>query len=321
MFPDCRNHAVPEKELPRTGRRIPVCLLALALATNGCVVATSRFDAKVRESDALRDALASVNREKGALEARNEALAKEAAEQKDASERCAAARAAQEEELRKLRTEFTEASRNFEGTRITREQFITELLEKEKGTGKRIQELSTRALACESERETVLRESASLRQKIESLEKQAAETPDLITLRMERDILLGRVDRLAEERRLAEKRRKERFEALVREIAAISPGVAVITAGPALRLLVPGKALLGKGTSTLTDAGKELIGRVGKAASDLPGASVIVATDGKPAAEEIQALLAREGNLPGGRILVDAEGREKGAAELLLVVP
>ena len=88
-----------------------------------------------------------------------------------------------------------------------------------------------------------------------------------------------------------------------------------------MRLLVPGKALLGKGTSTLTDAGKELIGRVGKAASDLPGASVIVATDGKPAAEEIQALLAREGNLPGGRILVDPEGREKGAAELLLVVP
>lgn len=321
MIPARRKRAVPENGLPRREWTLGVCLLAFTLATEGCVVATSRFDAKVRESDALRDALASVNREKGSLEARNEALAKQAAEEKDASERCAALAAAQEEELRKLRAEFTETSRTFEGTRITREQFITELLEKEKGSGKRIQELSARALACESERETVLRESASMEQKIGELEKQAAETPDLITLRMERDILLGRVERLSEEKRLAEKRRTERLEALVREIAAISPGVAVSPSGPALRLLVPGKVLLGTGRSTLSDAGKELIGRIGKAASDLPGASVLVATDGKPAAEAIQALLAREGNLPGERIFVDPGGREKGTAELFLVVP
>lgn len=307
--------------MPRTGLVLPVCLLALTLATDGCVIATSRFDAKVRESDALRDALASVNREKNALEARNEALAKQVAEEKDASERCAARAATQEEELRKLRAEFAETSRNFEGTRITREQFITELLEKEKGSGKRIQELSARALACESERETVLRESASMKQKIEELAKKAAETPDLVALRMERDILLGRVERLSEEKRLAEKRRTERLEALVREIAAISPEVTASPAGPALRLLLPGKVLLGKGKTTLSDAGKEMIGRIGKAASEFPGASVIVATDGRPAADEIQALLAREKNLPRERILVDPGGREKGGAELLLVVP
>lgn len=321
MFPDWRKRAVREKELPRTGRMLPVCLLALTLATDGCVVATSRFDSKVRESDALRDALASVNREKNSLEARYEALAKQAAEGKELSEQCAARAAAQEAELRKLRAEFRETSRNFEGTRITREQFITELLEKEKGSGKRIQELSGRALACESERETVLQESASLKQKIEELEKRAAETPDLITLRMERDILLGRVERLSEEKRLAEKRRTERLEVLVREIAAIAPGVAASPAGPALRLLVPGKTLLGKGNSALSEAGKELIGRIGKTASEFPGASVIVATDGKTAAEEIQALLAREENLPRERIIVAPGGREKGAAELFLVVP
>ncbi|HBO70264.1 MAG TPA: hypothetical protein DD658_09115 [Deltaproteobacteria bacterium] len=298
-----------------------LCLLALTLATEGCVVATSRFDAKVRESDALRDALASVNREKGAQEARNEALARQVAGEKDASERCAARTAAQEEELRKLRAEFTETSRNIEGTRITRETFITELLEKEKGSGKRIQELSARALACESERETVLRESASMKQKIEELANKAAETPALIALRLERDILLGRVERLSEEKRLSEKRRTERLEALVREIAAISPEVTASSAGPALRLLVPGKVLLGKGKTALSDVGKELIGRIGKAASEFPGASVIVATDGRPAADEILALLAREGNIPGGRILVDPGGREKGATELLLVAP
>lgn len=300
---------------------LPVCLAALTLATSGCVVATSRFDAKVREADALRDALASVNREKTALEARTEALSGKLAEEKAASDQCAARAREREEELRKLREEYEATSRNYEGTRITREQFITELLEKEKASGKRIQEWNTRALACEADRETLRTDSASMKQKIAALEKRIEETPDMIALRMERDILAGRVERLKEEKRLAERERGARFAKLSRELSAISSEVSASPVGPVLRLRIPGKLLRENGTRELSNPATAILHAVAASAAALPAASIVVAAEEPETAESIRALLARETNLSGERILLAPEGREKGSAELLLIVP
>lgn len=299
---------------------MPVCLAALTLATGGCVVASKQFDAKVRETDALREALASLNREQQVLEARLASSTGKLAEETDARKRCESEARGREEELRTLRREFENTSRTYEGTRLTREQFITELLEKEKASGKRIQEWNGRALACEAERESLRKETASLKQHAAELERRSAETPDLLALRMERDILAGRVQRLTEERLRAAKDRAARFESLARELSAISPDVSASPAGTVLLLRIPGH-LLREGKKTLPKPAERIFQAVGAAAAKLPTASIVVAAEEPATAESIRALLGRETTLSGERILLAPGGREKGSAELLLVVP
>ena len=303
------------------GRVLPACLAALLLFPGGCVVATSRFEAKVREADALRDALASVNREKNALEARTEAISRALAEEKAGAEKCADRAREREEELRKLREEYDSTSRNYEGTRITREQFITELLEKEKASGRRIQEWNARALACEGERETLRTESASMRKKIADLERRIEETPDALALRMERDILVGRVERLTEERRVAERERGNRFTALSRQLSAISPEVEASPDGAVMRLRIPPTLLRGSGSPELSTPAVAILRAVASSAAGLPTASIVVASEEPDIAESIRAHLVREKDLPGERVLLSPGGREKGSAELLLIVP
>jgi hypothetical protein len=303
------------------GKVLPVFLAALTLATGGCVVSTSRFDAKVREADALRDALASVNREKTSLESRMEALSGNLADETERSEKCDAQARKREQELQKLREDYNSASRNYEGTRITREQFITELLEKEKASGKRIQELNARSLACETERETLRRDSASMKQKIAGLQKRIDEIPDGTSLRMERDILAGRVVRLQEEKRLAEQERGARFAKLARELSAISPEVDAVPIGPVLRLRIPDNLLLDHGTRKLSDPAAAILRAVATSATALPTATIVVTAEEPKIAESIRALLAGEKNLSGERIVLAPGGREKGSAELLLIVP
>ncbi|GAB4368597.1 MAG: hypothetical protein Kow00128_14070 [Deltaproteobacteria bacterium] len=300
---------------------MPVCLAALTLATGGCVVASKRFDAKVREADALRDALASVNREQQALQARVEALSKSLAEETDSRKRCETEARGREEELLALRREFEEASRAYEGTRLTREQFITELLEKEKVSGKRIQEWNTRALACEAERESLRKETASLKQNIAELEARVAETPDRAALRMERDILAGRVDRLMEERRLAEKERSARFDALVRDLSAISSEVSAVRAGTVLLLRIPGHLLRPGKKKALPKPAERILHAVGTSAAALPTATIVVSAEEPATSESIRDLLGRESNLSGERIRVAPGRGGNGSAELLLVVP
>lgn len=300
---------------------MPACLAALTLSTGGCVVATSRFDAKVREADALREALASVNREKTAMDARAEALSRKLAEEQAAFERCETRAREREEELRKLREGYDAAGRNYEGTRITREQLITELLEKEKESGKRIQAWSARALACETERESLRKDSASMKQKIADLEKRVAETPDTIAIRMERDILAGRVERMTEEKRLAERNRRERLAKLSRELSAISPQANPLPVGPGMRLRLPGALLREPGTRELSKSAAEILRAVARSAAAIPAASIVVAAEEPEIAASIRAVLARESNLSGERILPAPGGREKGSAELLLIVP
>jgi chromosome segregation ATPase len=265
------------------------------------MVASSKYDIKTKEADALRDAVAAANKEKTVLEARNEAFQKQLADGKDAEAALAERVQAQEGEIRRMSEDLASARKNYEGTRITREQFISELLEKEKVTGKRIQDLSERAQACE--------------QALENLRK---ESGDNEALKRERDILLGRVERLTEERRQEEKRRDDRFAALSEAIGKASSAVSHYMA--ALRVVLPEKVLFAKGKTTLSEAGKKTIALVGKAAAEFPTASILVSAGGRKIAGEIRAALADAGKIPGERIPVMIYEKEKGA-ELLLLVP
>jgi len=284
------------------------------------MVASSKYEIKTKEADALRDAVAASNKEKTVLEAKNQALQKQLADGKDAEAALAARVQAHEGEIRRMSEELASARKNYEGTRITREQFISELLEKEKATGKRIQGLSERAQACEQALENLRKESAARDSEPAELDKSAERPGDNEMLKRERDILLGRVERLMEERRQEEKRRDDRFAALSEAIGKASRDVSVTSLGPALRVVLPEKVLSAKGKTTLSEGGKKTIALVGKAAAEFPTASILVSTGGKKIAGEIRAALADAGKIPGERIPVKLYEKEKGA-ELLLLVP
>ena len=128
---------------------ITFAALAALLSCAGCIVTTSTYDAKVREVEALSK---QVKAEKTA----GEALADRLREREESQKRTSG----QLDALRKA----------YEGSRLTWEQFIEELLGKEKATGKRLQELSSRADACAEE-------LAELRKKMETKEAPAARSP------------------------------------------------------------------------------------------------------------------------------------------------
>lgn len=316
----CTNGGRWRKGLETKGFRIVVPLLALALGTGGCLVTTSTFESKTREADTLRDALAATNKEKNVLEARNIAIQKRLSEEKETNEALASRNREQEEELRRIREELSRVTRKYEGTRITREELISELLEKEKATGKRIQDLSARVQALEAEGEDRMKEVAARDKTISELEKKAAVTPDLESLRRERDILLGRVERIQEERLLEARRRDQRFADLSRTFSVISPQITTAPIGPAMRVLVPDKILFRKGKQALTDEGMKVIGEVGRTASEFPAAAILIKAKEKPQADEISAILTKEHSLSPERVLASAGSRD-GETELLMVIP
>lgn len=284
------------------------------------MVASSKYEIKTKEADALREAVAAANKDKTVLGARNEALQKQLADAKDAEAALAARAQVQEGEIRRMSEELASTRKNYEGTRITREQFISELLGKEKVTGKRIQDLSERAQACEHALEILRKESAARDSELGEYKNTAEKPGDNEALKRERDILLGRVERLTEERRLEEKRRDDRFAALSEAIRKASRDVSVTSLGPALHVVLPEKSLSAKGKTMLSEGGKKTIALVGKAAAEFPTASILVSTGGKKIAGEIRAALADAGKIPAERIPVKLYDKEKGA-ELLLLVP
>ncbi|MEK7365775.1 MAG: hypothetical protein AABZ68_03720 [Candidatus Deferrimicrobiota bacterium] len=150
-------------------RRVMIAFAALAalLSCAGCIVTASTYDAKVREVEALRDAYASSNRETSRLAREVEALSKQVAGQKAAGEDLAWQLREKEESLKRLRGELEAVRKASEGSRLTRDQFIDELLAREKSTGKRLQELSSRADVCAEE-------LADLRKKTGTKEEAAA---------------------------------------------------------------------------------------------------------------------------------------------------
>lgn len=300
--------------------RTAALLLLLCLSAGGCMVTSSSYERKTKEADTLRDAVASANKENAVLQARSEAFQKQLADAKEAEAALSARVQAQEAEISRFGEEIASARKNYEGTRITREQFISELLEKEKATGKRIQELNARAQACEASLEPLRKESAARESELAEIRKQDEKPGDNEAMKRERDILLGRVERLTEERRHEEKRRDDRFAALAEAIGKVSSDISVTPLGPALNVVLPEKVLFVKGKTTLSKGGKKVIAEVGKAAAEFPTASILLSTGGKKLAEEIRAALANPGKIPMERILLKFYEKEKGA-ELLLLVP
>ena len=302
------------------GFRMIVPILTLTLGTGGCLVTTSRYEEKTKEADSLRNALASANREKNKLESDYVAMQKQLADEKKANEALSLRLREEEEELGRVREELASIARNYEGTRITREELISQLLEKEKATGKRIQELSSMAQTCDMERERLRRETVLQASAIAELEKRGGETPDMESLRRERDILLGRIERIREERLRETSRRDIRFAELAKTFSGISPQIATEPVGPAMSVRVPDKILFLKGKTTLTDAGKQVIGEVGKTVSEFPAAAIIITAGGKPKADEIRSLLTKTHALPQRKVLASAGGVGR-ETELLLVIP
>jgi len=284
------------------------------------MVTSSKYDMKTREADTLRDAYAATNKEKNILESRNEALAKQVNDEKEANVSLAERVRTQEEELRRLGEELASARKSYEGTRITREQFINELLEKEKTTGKRIQELGSKAQECELSLDALRKEAAARETELAAMRKESGthgENGD--TVKRERDILAGRVERLTEERRLEEKRREERFTALADSIKKISAEVVVTSLGPVMHIQIPDKTLLAKARSPLSDTARKIVREVGKTAEEFPNSSVILHAGGKKIAEDLRDSLLGGTKIPAGRILLTSADREKGAALMLLV--
>jgi DNA repair exonuclease SbcCD ATPase subunit len=298
--------------------RIAICLLAMGLLFGGCV-ASSKYETKTKEADALRDALAVTNKERNTLEGRLEALQKHLNDEKEARAKLSAQLNALEEENRRAGSELAQARKNYEGTRITREQFITELLEKEKATGKRIQELGGKVQACETQLEKLRKDAAAREAELAELQKSAPKPGDEESLRRERDILLGRVERLSEERRQEEKRRESRFAALGDAVGKISESVTVGVLGPTLRVYIPERILLQK-KGGLSGGGRKVVSEVGSAAADFPSSSVLLTAANAKLAGEIKETLKKGAKLPEERILSRIHEKEKGA-ELLLVVP
>ncbi len=283
------------------------------------MVARSKYDVKMKEADALRDALAVTNKEKNTLEARLEALQKQLKDEKEEREKLAERLSTMEEENRRASSELSSARKNYEGTRLTREQFISELLEKEKTTGKRIQELGSKVQACELQLDKVRKEAAARENELAELKKSMPQPGDEEELRRERDILLGRVERLTEERRQEEKRRENRFSALTAAIGKISEAIPVSALGPTLRVYVPERILFQK-KGGLSAGGREILTHVGNAAVEFPTSSVLLTAGSPKIAGEIKEVLKKGAKLPEERILARHQEKERGA-ELLLVVP
>lgn len=303
------------------GLRAATSALALSGLACGCLVTGTTYETKIREADALREALAATTKEKGQITAQAEALRKQISDEKETSAGLSARVAAQDEDIRRMSDELASARKSYEGTRITREQLISELLEKEKATGKRTQDLSARAQTLEAEVEKLRKEAGDREILVADLRVKAETTPDAAALRKERDILLGRVERLTEERSQEKKRRDDRLAALAEEAGKTAPGVAVAALGPALRIMVPERLLVRPpGSGELPAPLMRLIAEIGKAVGELPAASVIVAAPAPKTAEEIQAALVGAGGLAPGRVVVNAGGRDRGA-ELLLLAP
>lgn len=284
------------------------------------MVTSSKYEIKTREADTLRDALASASKEKSVLETRTDALKKQLSDEKETGLSQASRIRTLEEDNRRVNEELAAARKNYEGTRITREQFINELLEKEKATGKRVQELGARAQDCELSLESLRKESSAREAELAELRKKAEKPGETDALRRERDILLGRVERLTEERVQETKRRDDRFGALAESIGRISAEVPHAVLGPGLWVHIPEKILVPKGKNSLSDAGQKIVSEVGEAAGEFPGSSLLLTSGAKRIEEEIRGLLVEKKKIPPERILFRPGDREKGA-ELMLLVP
>ena len=286
----------------------------------GCIVTQTSYETKVKEADSLREAMASLNREKTKVEEENAELSREVAAGKEAEAGLTARLKERDESLKALSDELSGEQQKYEGRRVSREQFINEMLEKEKTTGKRLQELSARAEGYERDLERMKKEAEARDQEVADLRKKLeAALPASEATRRERDILSGRVERLQEERRDAERRRDELLAGLSSGLGKLSPEVSVFPMGPALRVVVPEKLVIRAPGGGLTKLGSAVVSQVAGAVAEIPSASLVVITGGKASAEALRGAAAK-GKVPEGRLYSHVRAKER-QAELLLIAP
>ncbi len=294
---------------------VPVAVLLLSGA--GCIVTRTSYELKARETDSLRSALGALNREKSQLEEENAALSKRVAEGKEAEAALSKQVKEMDESLKRLGEGLTGSRQPYNGTRITRDRFIDELLERERATGRRIQELTARAEGYEKDLDRMRREAAAREAEVADLgNKLSVLASREEQLLRERAILSGRVERIREERTGSSLRREETFSLLSAGLAKVSTEIDVTPLGPVLRIVVPERLVVGERGGNLTKTGASIVSKVSHAVSDLPHASLLVIAGGKAAAEAVRA--AADGRIPRDRLL--SHVREKGrTAEFLLI--
>jgi len=305
--------------IPRS-RLAFTAIAALLFSGSGCIVTQTTYEMKTKEADSLREAMASLNREKAKLAEGNEALSKQVTAGKETEASLSARLKERDDSVKHLSDEIATARQSYEGTRTTREQFINELLEKEKATGKRLQDLAARAEGCERDQERMKAETAARDQELSGLRKQLeAALPASEAARRERDILSGRVERLQEERRESDKRRDDILAGLAADLEKLSPEVSVFPMGPAIRIVVPERLALKDRGGKLTELGSAMVSRVAGAAAGIPSASLVVIAGGKASVETLRGAAAG-GKIPEGRLFPHVREKDR-QAELLLIAP
>jgi hypothetical protein len=253
---------------------------------------------KSKETDSLRGALASLNREKTKLAEENTALSRQVAAGKEAEEALSAQVKEMDESLKRLGEGMTGSRRKPETGRASREQLIDELLEGERATGRRMQELSVRAEGCEKSLEQAGRDAAAREREIEEMRNK-------LWIQEE-----GRQDML---------QRDEKFSRLSSSLVEVSPEIGITPVGPALRIVVPENLIVGERGGKLTKKGAAIISQLSGAVSELPSASLLIITGGKAASDTVRAAAAAGGKIPRERLM--SHVREKGrTAEFLLIV-
>ncbi|MEW6720269.1 MAG: hypothetical protein AB1346_07455 [Thermodesulfobacteriota bacterium] len=266
--------------------------VVLLLSGSGCIVTRSAYEVKSKETDSLRNALASLNREKAKLAEENSELSKRVAAGKEAEAALAGQVKERDESLKRLGE-----------NRVGRERLIDELLEGEKATGRKVQELTARAEGCDRELAEARRAGAEKEREIAELENRSA-------------ILSGRIERIREETRDPSLRMDEKLRRLSAGLAEVSPQIGVIPVGTSLRIVVPEKLLIGERGGKLTKTGTEIVSRISGAVAEMPATSLLVVTGGKDSAETVRAA-ASGGGIPRERLLSHVREKER-AAEFLL---
>lgn len=293
-----------DRLIPRYLFTVPAAILLLS--ATGCIVTRSSYEMKAKEADSLRSALASLNRDKAKLAEENAALSKQVAAGKETEAALSGQVKEMDESLKRLEEGLTGTRRKSDKDRVSREQFVDELLEGERATGRRMQDLTARAEKCQKDLDRTGREAAVREQEIEDLKNRLS-------------IYSGRVERIQEEGRAESLRRDERFGRLSSVLEEVSPEIGVTPFGSALRIVVPEDLLVGERGRKLTNKGAEIVSKVSGAVSDLPSASLLIVTGGKVSAETVRAAAAAGGKIPPERLM--SHVREKGrTAEFLLIV-
>lgn len=170
--------------------------IVLIFFLQGCFTTTSKYDAKVREANMLRNALSESKKKNNALSTEIDeikktvdALAEELSATKGQLE-------ARQEESERLRVAVEEMQKRYDTTKISRETLISELLEKEKKYSSQIRELTEKNAQLENTAKTLDGELDGLKNRLQTAEDKNSELENVSSKVL---LLEGRISRFKEE--------------------------------------------------------------------------------------------------------------------------